>query len=123
VLGIGGLIAFVIGSVLLIEDTALPGFEIPYALIGGAALASAGLLVFVLGTLARSRRRPVVSGREQMLGAPAEALEDFEGEGWALVHGERWKVRVAGPVRRGSRLRITGMHGLVLEATPEGADR
>ena len=123
-LGIGGVIAFVAGSVLLIEDTALPGFEIPYALIGGVTAGSAALLIFVLGMLARSRRRPVASGREQMLGATGEALEDFEHEGWALVNGERWKVRVAaGPVRRGRKLRITGMHGLVLDATPEGADR
>jgi membrane-bound serine protease (ClpP class) len=122
-LGIGGIVAFVAGSVLLIEDTTLPGFEIPYALIGGVTAGSAALLIFVLGMLARSRGRAVVSGREQLLGAPGEALEDFDGEGWALVHGERWRVRVAGAVRRGSRLRITGMHGLVLEATREGADR
>ncbi|MGQ0652172.1 MAG: NfeD family protein [Betaproteobacteria bacterium] len=124
VLGIGGLVAFIAGSVLLIEDTALPGFEIPYALIGGASVGSAGLLILVLGMLARSRRRPVASGREHMLGATGEALEDFEREGWALVQGERWKVRVAhGPVRRGQKLRITGMQGLVLDAIPEGEDR
>jgi len=62
----------------------------------------------------RARRRPVVSGREQMLGAAGEALEDFEGEGWARVHGESWRVRAAGPVRRGERLRVTAMQGLIL---------
>jgi membrane-bound serine protease (ClpP class) len=123
-LGIGGLAAFVIGSMMLIdEDTTLPAFHIPYALIGGVAVASAGFLVLVLGMLARSRGREVVSGREDLLGAPAEALEDFDGEGWARVRGERWKVRAAGPVRRGQRLRITGMQGLVLNAVPEGDDR
>jgi membrane-bound serine protease (ClpP class) len=123
-LGIGGIIAFVFGSVMLIEDTALPGFEIPYALIGGVAVASAALLMFVGGLYARSRRRAVVSGREDMLGAPGEALEDFAaGEGWALVRGERWKVRAAAPVRRGQRLRITGMQGLVLEAVPDESEK
>jgi len=113
-LGIGGLIAFVLGSIMLIEETNLPGLDIPLALIAGVAAASAGFLIFVLGMLVRGRKRPVVSGREHMIGASGEALEDFEGEGWARVRGESWRVRTAGPVRRGERLRVTAMHGLVL---------
>jgi membrane-bound serine protease (ClpP class) len=119
-LGIGGLIAFVLGSIMLIEDTSLPGFEIPIALIAGVAAASAGFLVFVIGMLVKSRKRAVVSGREQMIGAPAEALEDFEREGWARVLGEQWKVRTSGAVRRGEKLRVIGMHGLVLDVKREG---
>ncbi len=119
-LGIGGLIAFVLGSILLIEDTAVPGFEIPYAVIAGVSAASAGFLVVVLGMLLKSRRAAVVSGREQMIGAAGEALEDFQGEGWALVRGERWKVRSARALRRGQKLRVTAMQGLVLDVIPEG---
>jgi len=120
-LGIGGLVAFVLGSVLLIDDeTELPGFDIPYTLIGGLAVASAGFLIFLLGMLAKSRKRAVVTGREQMIGAPGEAMEDFAGEGWARVRGEQWRVRAGGPVRRGQRLRVTGMKGLVLEVIAEG---
>jgi membrane-bound serine protease (ClpP class) len=119
-LGIGGLIAFVIGSVMLIEDTRLPEFEIPYALIAGLAVASAAVLIFLFGLLAKSRRAAVVSGREQMLGAEAEALEDFAREGWARVHGERWKVRSEAPVRRGERLRVKAIDGLTLQVVREG---
>jgi membrane-bound serine protease (ClpP class) len=119
-LGVGGLVAFVLGSLLLIEDTDLPGLEIPYALIGGVAAASAAFLVFMLGMLVRSRRRAVVSGREHMLGAVAEALEDFAGEGWVRVRGEQWKARSSRPVRRGEKLRVTGMQGLMLSVEPEG---
>jgi membrane-bound serine protease (ClpP class) len=118
-LGIGGLIAFVLGSIMLIEDTKVPGFEIPIALIGGVAAASAGFLIFVIGMLVRSHQRPVVSGREHMIGAAGEALEDFDGEGWARVHGESWRVRAPGPVRRGERLRVTAMQGLVLTVEVE----
>ena len=119
-LGVGGLVAFVLGSIMLIEETELPGFEIPYALIGGLAAASAGFLIFVLGMLARSRKRAVVSGGEYLIGAVGEALADFDAEGWARVQGEQWKVRASRPVRRGQKLRVTGMHGLVLTAEPEG---
>ena len=121
-LGIGGLAAFILGSVMLIRDTDVPGFEIPYAVIGGVAAASAGFLLLLFGMLAKSRRAAVVSGREQMIGAEGEALEDFAREGWARVHGERWKVRVAGagPVRRGERLRVSAIDGLTLQVTREG---
>jgi membrane-bound serine protease (ClpP class) len=77
-IGVGGIVAFALGSLLLIEDTELPGFEIPYALIAGVTAASAGFLILIVGMLVKSRRRAVVSGREDMLGATAEALADFE---------------------------------------------
>jgi len=117
-LGAGGLIAFVIGSIMLMDDVELSGFEIPYTLIGGVAAASAAFLFVVVGLAARNRRRPVVSGREYLIGASAVALEDFEAEGWARVQGETWRVRSRAPVRQGQALRVTAMQGLTL--TVEG---
>lgn len=114
-LGIGGIVAFVIGSVILV-DSDLPDFSIPYALIGGVAAASALFLIFVLGMIARNRFRPAVSGRESLIGASAEALEDIATEGWARVQGERWRVRVNTPVCSGERLRVVAIEGLVLRA-------
>jgi membrane-bound serine protease (ClpP class) len=119
-LGVGGLIAFVLGSIMLIEDTTMPDFAIPIALIAGMAAASAGFLILMLGMLLKSRRQAVVTGREQMLGARGEALGDFEREGWARVRGEQWQVRSKRAVRRGQPLRVTGMQGLVLDVEPEG---
>ena len=117
-LGVGGLIAFVLGSVILI-DSDLPGFEIPYGLIGGVAAASGLFLFFVIGMIVRGRRMPVVSGREEMVGALGEALDDFEAEGWMRVHGETWRARTRAPVRRGQQLRVRAIDGLILDADPE----
>jgi len=117
-LGIGGLIAFVIGSIILI-DSDVPGFRIPYTLIGGVAAGSAAFLILIVGMIVRGHRRPVVSGREDLIGARGEALGDFENEGWARVRGERWRVRCAEPVHSGERLRVTRIHGLVLDVQPE----
>jgi membrane-bound serine protease (ClpP class) len=64
----------------------------------------------------------VVAGREYLLGAAGEALEDIAGEGWARVQGERWRVRTKEPLRAGQRLRVTAVHGLVLDATRDSAD-
>jgi len=117
-LGIGGLIAFILGSIILI-DTDLPGFEIPYALIGGVAAASAAFVFLVMAMMVRNRRRPVVSGREYLVGAAGVALEDFEQEGWARVQGETWRVRANAPVRRGERLQVKSIDGLVLNVEVE----
>ncbi len=119
-LGIGGLIAFVLGSIILIDTDRVPsGFDIPYPLIGGVAAASAAFVFVVFGMMVRQRRRPVLTGREHMIGAPAEALEDFEREGWARVHGESWRVRTNAPVRRGERLRVKAIDGLILTVEVE----
>src|SRR5688500_5069441 len=118
-LGIGGLIAFVIGSVILLVEATIPGFDIPYPLIAGVTAASAAFLFVVVGMAARNRKRPVVTVREYLIGAPAEALEDFSGEGWARVQGETWRVRSVAPVRRGQRLRVRSIDGLVLTVEVE----
>lgn len=117
-LGIGGVIAFVVGSVILI-DTDIPGYGIPFALIGGFAAASAAFLMLMIGVALKARRRPVVSGREELIGSAGEVLEDFEQEGWARVHSETWRVRAAMPLKAGQRVRIAAMDGLVLDVVPE----
>lgn len=120
-LGIGGGIAFVLGSVILI-DTDVPEFRIPYTLIGGVAVATAALLAVGLGMVVRGRRRPVVSGRESLVGARAVAIEEFDGAGWVRVQGERWQARCALPVLRDQGLRVTAISGLVLQVEPESND-
>jgi len=117
-LGVGGLAALVIGSVILYDDEMAPGLEVPYALIGGVAAASAVFLVGVVGMMSRNRRRPVVSGREELLGAGGEVLAPAEGGAWARVHGENWRVRSAAPLAPGARVRVTAIDGLVLDVVP-----
>lgn len=115
VLGIGGIVAFVLGATLLI-DTDVPGFGIPLPLIVGAALASAALLIVVGGMALRARRSPVVSGREELVGSVGEVID---AEGWAFLHGERWRVRSRLPLAPGQKVRVTAVDGLTLDVEPE----
>jgi membrane-bound serine protease (ClpP class) len=115
-LGIGGVIAFVIGSVILID---VPGYSIPYSLIGGFAVGSGIFLIVVLASLLRSRKRPVVSGREELIGARGEVIPAPGPESWARVHGETWRVRSRAPLAPGQRVRVTAMDGLLLDVVPE----
>jgi membrane-bound serine protease (ClpP class) len=117
-LGVGGVIAFVIGSVILIDADA-PDFGIPIPLVVGVAGASAAFFIFVVGMALRARRRPVVSGREQLVGESGEVLADFSGEGWARVHSENWRVRSSVPLKAGTRVKVKAMRGLVLDVIPE----
>jgi membrane-bound serine protease (ClpP class) len=116
-LGIGGLVAFVTGSIMLI-DTDVPGYRISGLLIGVAAATSAAFVLIVLNLAIRARQQPVVSGCEQMLGASGEVLEDIDGDVFARIHGELWKVCAGIPLVRGQLVRVVGIDGLVLTVEP-----
>lgn len=120
VVGIGGVIAFMIGSVMLI-DTGILGYGIPWAVIVPVAVTSALFIFFVAGMALKARRRPVVSGREELIGSSGEVLEDFDGkDGWARVHGENWRIRSRQPLSRGQKVRVVRMDGLIFDVEPEG---
>jgi len=117
-LGIGGIIAFVVGGLFLMDAEA-PGFGIPVALIGGLALASLATLLMIGSFAARSFKRPVVSGREEMTGALGTVSGPAEGgDWWVTVHGENWRARSAVPLAPGSKVRINRLDGLTLDVTP-----
>jgi membrane-bound serine protease (ClpP class) len=117
ILGIGGISAFVFGSIVLIDSEA-PGFGINKGLIGGFAFSSAAFFILILGMLLKSRHRPVVSGREEMLDEIGEVMEDFVETGWVRVHGETWRARTAQPLHKNDKVRITGIDGLMLSVIP-----
>lgn len=119
-LGIGGIIAFVFGSILLL-NTGVPGYEINLGVIAGIAACAAASLALMLWLVLRSRRAPRVSGDEHMLDANGELLEAVNagGETWARVHGERWRVHCAVALPAGARVRVVRSHGLLLWVAPE----
>jgi membrane-bound serine protease (ClpP class) len=118
VLGIGGVIAFAVGAVVLI-DTDIPGYGIPLGLIIPLAIGSALAVFFTVAMAIKARRQPVVSGREAMIGASGEMMGDCTREGWARVHGETWQVASTEPLRQGQNIRVTGIRGLLLFVEPQ----
>ena len=119
-LGLGGVAAFVIGALMLI-DTDVPGYGIPRALIGLLALVTVTFVFVVVRMAVRARRAPVVSGVGSLVGADGEMLEDATETGWASIRGETWQVAVASPQSKGSRIRVVGMNGLVPRVDTEGS--
>ncbi len=117
VLGIGGIISLVIGSIILI-DTDVPGFMVSRPLIGALALVSSLGLMGIVGIALKARLRPVVSGREQLIGASGTALTDVYHEGEVFVHSEHWSAVSDSPLHKGQTVVVTGIDGLTLKVRP-----
>jgi len=121
VLGMGGLAAFVFGSIMLM-DSDVPGFGVSLGIIGGIATVAGLSLLGLIYMMMRARNRPVVSGAEGMLLQQAEALEDFAGRGSVFLEGERWTAESLQPVQKGQALRVTAIKGLVAHVEPLSED-
>jgi membrane-bound serine protease (ClpP class) len=120
-LSIGGLAAFVFGSVILM-NTDVPGFQVSRGLIAGISVAAALIIAGALWLTLQTHRRPVVSGAEQLLGSTGLALEDFspDGSGNIRVHGEIWRAHSDCCVQAGDSVKVVRREDLQLFVEPLG---
>ena len=118
-LGIGGVISFVVGSVMLM-NTGVPGYAVNLGVIAGIALFAAALLGLIVWLVLRSRRTREFGGDVGLLSDVAELLEPVAagGEAWVMVRGERWRVRCETALPAGAQVRIVRRHGLLLWVVP-----
>ena len=112
-LGAGGAIAFIVGSVMLM-NTDVPQFQLPWGLIAGVSVLSIGFVLAIVGMAVKARGRNVVTGVEEMIGSVGEALEDFDDKGWVRVHSETWKATSKSSLKRGQKVRVIAISGLEL---------
>ena len=117
VFGIGGTIAFVFGSIFLI-DTEHPRFLISLPLIAAVAFVSILFFVFSLGIIWRKRNAKIVSGQEELIGAVAFAEANFIDKGFVIINGERWAALFTHPVSKGQEVTVDTINGLVLTTSP-----
>jgi membrane-bound serine protease (ClpP class) len=115
-LGIGGLIAFIVGSLILFSGA--PGIEVALPLIGGLATVGGLVILGIVYLATRARRSPVVTGTEAMLGAVVEAAEDFAARGRVRYGGELWNACSAAPLKAGQAARVVKVEGLTLWVEP-----
>jgi len=116
-LGIGGAIAFALGAMILV-DTDIPAFRINWQIVAGLVAVSLLFTLMAARLAFRARRRDVVSGREQMIGAHG-VTQDWSGDrGHVFVHGERWNAVSSLSLDVGSSIRIVAVDGLLLRVEP-----
>ena len=116
-LGVGGLIAFVMGSIMLF-DTSVPGFEVAMPIIAAIAFVAGLILLGIVWMFGRARRRPVVTGVDQLVGSTAEAVDGFTEQGMVRLGGELWNARSSAPLRPGQRARVVRVEGLQVWVEP-----
>jgi membrane-bound serine protease (ClpP class) len=116
--GAAGVVAFIAGGLLLFDRDA-PGLGVPLVLVLALAATSAAVILLGGGMALKARQRPVLGGLGGLAGASGEVLEVNEGEIWAQVQGERWRVCSQHPLEPGQRIRVLGLRGLTLEVQIE----
>lgn len=117
-LGVGGVIAFVLGSIMLFR-TDVPGYTVNLGVIAGIACCAIVMLGLLLRLVMRARRARTFYGDEQMLQTTGELLQSVTagGEGWVRIGGERWRARCEAALPAGTRVRVVSRQGLLLQVT------
>ena len=120
-IGIGGIIAFAIGSVMLL-GTQGP-YAVPWSLIITMSVINATFIFVLVGMALTAFRRKKVSGKDALIGMIAEVREDFQDNGWVRVSGESWRAQSELSLKQGQRVRIKAVEGLVLIVEPLIVDK
>jgi membrane-bound serine protease (ClpP class) len=117
ILGIGGVVAFAFGSLLLFDaDTLGSGVSIP--LVIAFSVVSLAFFIFILRFLIRSRSIKIVTGIDEMIGASAEVVEATQKGYRVRCHGEIWYAQSDSTLQIGQKVRVESLSGLVLHVKP-----
>jgi len=117
ILGVGGVVAVVFGSVILM-DSGVPGFAINTGLVMGMGLSAALLFGMLIYLVSRAVRRPTVSGTEALIGQRCEVISEFKnGRGRVHLDGEDWQATGPDGLRVGEHAQVVGIDGLTVQVT------
>ena len=113
-LGFGGIVSFVIGSIILF-DTEGPNYQVSISVISAVSVLTAAFFLIAVKAVFNAHRKPVVSGREELIGSTGQVVEDFGESGRIRVNGEIWQVSSDTSMRCGDKVRVTAVDGLILK--------
>src|SRR5687767_7818019 len=119
ILGLGGVIAFAIGSVIMFKAGA-PGFGLPIPVVAASSVVTGGLLILVLAMLLRSRRKAIITGQEGLIGSAGEVVEWTDRGGRVRVLGELWLARADVTLQPGDPVEVRSREGLLLTVARKG---
>jgi membrane-bound serine protease (ClpP class) len=118
ILGIGGVIAFIAGSMFLFDPAGADiDISVSLPVIIASAATTGALALFVLGAAVKARSRPATTGAEQMIGSVGEVVEWHDLAGRIRVHGEIWSARAEQPFAVGDAVRVVQREELTLLVT------
>jgi membrane-bound serine protease (ClpP class) len=114
VLAVGGIISFLIGSLILFQPGPGGVFRVSLPVIIGTTAATAAFFLLVVGKAVAARKRPVATGQEGLIGATGVAITGLRPRGQVRVHGEIWAAESAEPLEAGSTVEVVRVRGLSL---------
>jgi membrane-bound serine protease (ClpP class) len=121
VLTVGGVIAFLIGSLMLFNRTD-PLYRLSLNYIIPATLITTAFFIFVIGKGLRAQLLPVKAGAETMVGKTVTALTPIDSRGgWIFVEGEYWNAVSDIPIEKGQVAEIAAVQGLSVKLKTKGA--
>jgi membrane-bound serine protease (ClpP class) len=114
ILGLGGVVAAVIGSLILI-DLPNPELRLPLRLVLAVVLPFALILIVMVRLAFRARQIRITTGQAGMVGLKGKAETEIAPEGRVFVRGELWRARSPIKIAVGENILVTGIDGLILE--------
>jgi membrane-bound serine protease (ClpP class) len=118
ILGGGGVLAMVLGALLLVDGP--PELRIRLVTALSVALPFAAITMFLVTLVVRARSNKVVTGQAGMVGETGVAHTPLAPEGKVFVHGEYWDAIATGPVDAGAAVKVVAVEGLRLTVEPVG---
>lgn len=114
-LAIGGVVSLVLGATMLV-DTDLPFLRVSWSVIIPVVLVTAAFFLFGMGMVVRAHRRKPTTGRRGMIGLKGDARATIDSrQGQVLVHGELWSAISEKRIKKGERIKVVDVDGLVLK--------
>lgn len=117
ILGGGGVLAFILGSIFLF-DSADDVMTVATPMIAALSVTSVGVLLVAVRLLIKAQKQPVVSGVEVLAGSKAIVKESFQGTGTVLMAGELWQAHCNSKVDKDQVVEVVEHTGLELEVAP-----
>jgi membrane-bound serine protease (ClpP class) len=120
VLTIGGIVAFLVGSLMLF-NRADPLFRLSLNYIVPATLITAAFFIFIIGKGLRAQRLPVKVGAETLIGKTVTALTPINSHtGRVFVEGEYWNAVSDAPIEKDEQAEIAAVQGLTVKLKAKG---
>ena len=116
VLGIGGVIAFIFGAIILV-DTDVDVYQVSLPLVAAIGVFSVLLIGITLHLFIRIRKKKAVSGVQTIVGLTGNPVDDFTAEGMVKIQGELWKARTDTPLNKGDEVKVLSVDGLTLHVS------
>ena len=120
VLGLGGITALILGSLMLFKEQSIPtpALQLGWTVILPVVLTLAVMFGFIARLVIISMKRKPVTGAQGLIGQVGTASTDIDGRGKIFVHGEYWDALSQTKIAPGARVQVTGIEGLVLRVAP-----